>query len=43
MIRFLERNGCLLCQGYLFSKPLPLAGFEAMLDAPRDVGEAAAA
>jgi diguanylate cyclase (GGDEF)-like protein len=41
--RFLERNGCLLCQGYLFSKPLPLAGFEAMLDAPRDIGEAAAA
>jgi EAL domain-containing protein (putative c-di-GMP-specific phosphodiesterase class I) len=34
--RFLERNGCLLCQGYLFSRPLPSARFEEMLDAPRD-------
>jgi diguanylate cyclase (GGDEF)-like protein len=25
---FLERNGCLTYQGYLFSKPLPLAEFE---------------
>jgi EAL domain-containing protein (putative c-di-GMP-specific phosphodiesterase class I) len=36
--RFLERNGCLLLQGYLFSRPLPVAAFEALLDAPRDAG-----
>jgi diguanylate cyclase (GGDEF)-like protein len=41
--RFLQRNGCLLCQGYLFSRPLPLAGFEALLEAPQGVGEAAPA
>lgn len=28
---FLEHNGCGLCQGYLFSKPVPLAEFEALL------------
>jgi diguanylate cyclase (GGDEF)-like protein/PAS domain S-box-containing protein len=28
---FLELNGCPLCQGYLFSKPVPLAEFEALL------------
>lgn len=28
---FLEHNGCELCQGYLFSKPVPLAEFEALL------------
>ncbi|MBV5350475.1 EAL domain-containing protein, partial [bacterium] len=25
---FLENNGCLLYQGYYFSHPLPLEGFE---------------
>ena len=28
---FLEQNGCALCQGYLFSKPVPLAEFEQLL------------
>jgi diguanylate cyclase (GGDEF)-like protein/PAS domain S-box-containing protein len=28
---FLELNGCLQLQGYLFSKPLPLEAFEALL------------
>jgi EAL domain-containing protein (putative c-di-GMP-specific phosphodiesterase class I) len=28
---FLEKNGCALCQGYLFSKPVPLAEFEELL------------
>jgi predicted signal transduction protein with EAL and GGDEF domain len=28
---FLERNGCLACQGYLFSSPVPLAEFEELL------------
>jgi EAL domain-containing protein (putative c-di-GMP-specific phosphodiesterase class I) len=28
---FLVRNGCHLHQGYLFSKPLPLADFESFL------------
>ena len=28
---FLEENGCALCQGYLFSKPVPLAEFEELL------------
>ena len=28
---FLEQNGCTLCQGYLFSKPVPLAEFEQLL------------
>jgi EAL domain-containing protein (putative c-di-GMP-specific phosphodiesterase class I) len=28
---FLERNGCALCQGFLFSKPLPLAEVEQLL------------
>jgi len=29
---FLEEHGCLLCQGYLFSEPLPLAEFEVMIN-----------
>jgi diguanylate cyclase (GGDEF)-like protein len=29
---FLEQHGCPLCQGYLFSKPLPLSDFENLLD-----------
>lgn len=29
---FLERNGCKLFQGYLFSKPLPLADFSLLLE-----------
>ena len=41
--RFLARNGCLLCQGYLFSRPLPPADFEAMLAAAREVGDVAPA
>ncbi|PKG98148.1 EAL domain-containing protein [Paraglaciecola sp. MB-3u-78] len=28
---FLERNGCFSCQGYLFSKPLPLREFELLI------------
>jgi diguanylate cyclase (GGDEF)-like protein/PAS domain S-box-containing protein len=28
---FLERHGCSVCQGYLFSKPVPLADFEQLL------------
>jgi diguanylate cyclase (GGDEF)-like protein/PAS domain S-box-containing protein len=28
---FLEYNNCPLCQGYLFSKPVPIAQFEALL------------
>ena len=28
---FLERYGCLLSQGYLFSKPVPLEMFETLL------------
>ncbi|MDD5273771.1 MAG: EAL domain-containing protein, partial [Methylovulum sp.] len=28
---FLEENGCGLCQGFLFSQPVPLQEFEAML------------
>ena len=28
---FLERNGCLACQGYLFSHPVPVAAFERLL------------
>ncbi|MDP3011027.1 MAG: EAL domain-containing protein [Methylococcales bacterium] len=28
---FLEDNNCPLCQGYLFSKPVPIAQFEALL------------
>ena len=29
--RFLAQNGCDACQGYLFSRPLPLAAFEDLL------------
>jgi diguanylate cyclase (GGDEF)-like protein/PAS domain S-box-containing protein len=29
---FLEQNGCLVCQGFLFSKPVPLDEFEALLN-----------
>ncbi|MCK9199796.1 MAG: EAL domain-containing protein [Gallionella sp.] len=28
---FLEQHGCPLCQGYLFSKPVPLGEFESLL------------
>ncbi|TAN65760.1 MAG: EAL domain-containing protein [Methylobacter sp.] len=28
---FLEQNDCLLCQGYLFSKPVPIEQFELLL------------
>jgi EAL domain-containing protein (putative c-di-GMP-specific phosphodiesterase class I) len=28
---FLEQNSCALCQGYLFSKPVPLVEFEQLL------------
>ena len=28
---FLEQHGCPLCQGYLFSEPVPLEQFEALL------------
>jgi diguanylate cyclase (GGDEF)-like protein/PAS domain S-box-containing protein len=28
---FLEQHGCLFCQGYLFSKPLPIEEFESLL------------
>jgi sensor c-di-GMP phosphodiesterase-like protein len=28
---FLNQHGCLVCQGYLFSKPLPLAEFDQLL------------
>ena len=31
---FLALHGCTLFQGYLFSKPIPLAAFEAMLTPP---------
>ena len=30
---FLAHNGCQLCQGYLFSRPVPLAEFERLLGA----------
>jgi len=33
-LEFLEKNGCLAYQGYLFSKPLPLDQFEALLETP---------
>jgi diguanylate cyclase (GGDEF)-like protein/PAS domain S-box-containing protein len=33
---FLEANGCVLYQGYLFSQPVPLAEFEAQLSAQPD-------
>jgi EAL domain-containing protein (putative c-di-GMP-specific phosphodiesterase class I) len=29
---FLEKHGCLACQGYLFGKPMPLEEFELMLN-----------
>ena len=29
---FLEQHGCPLCQGYLFSKPVPLTAFEKLLN-----------
>jgi EAL domain-containing protein (putative c-di-GMP-specific phosphodiesterase class I) len=28
---FLEQNSCLLCQGYLFSKPVPIEQFETLV------------
>ncbi|OIR17753.1 phytochrome-like protein cph2 [mine drainage metagenome] len=28
---FLQKHGCPICQGYLFSKPVPLEAFEALL------------
>jgi diguanylate cyclase (GGDEF)-like protein/PAS domain S-box-containing protein len=34
---FLEENGCGLCQGFLFSEPLPLAEFEALLESRNTV------
>lgn len=30
-LNFLKQNGCMAYQGYLFSKPVPLADFEALL------------
>ncbi len=30
-LEFLKRNGCMVYQGYLFGKPLPLGEFEALL------------
>jgi diguanylate cyclase (GGDEF)-like protein/PAS domain S-box-containing protein len=35
---FLEQQGCGLCQGYLFSKPVPLADFEALLQGNLKLG-----
>jgi EAL domain-containing protein (putative c-di-GMP-specific phosphodiesterase class I) len=32
---FLEAAGCLLYQGYLFSRPVPLDEFVALLDMPK--------
>jgi EAL domain-containing protein (putative c-di-GMP-specific phosphodiesterase class I) len=34
---FLDRHGCPVCQGYLFSKPVPLAEFEQLLKGKLDV------
>ena len=31
-LEFLKKNGCLAYQGYLFSKPVPIAEFEALLE-----------
>ena len=28
---FLKQNGCMAYQGYLFGKPVPVEGFEALL------------
>jgi len=30
-LSFLKKNGCLLFQGYLFSKPIPIDQFELLL------------
>ena len=29
---FLQAHGAMLCQGYLFSRPVPIEQFEAQLD-----------
>jgi EAL domain-containing protein (putative c-di-GMP-specific phosphodiesterase class I) len=34
---FLDRHDCLVCQGYLFSKPVPLAEFEQLLKRKMDI------
>lgn len=31
-LNFLKQNGCMAYQGYLFSKPLPIDEFEALLE-----------
>lgn len=37
---FLTRHGCPAFQGYLFSRPLPLADFERLLSARQSAGPA---